>query len=454
MKRTTSIKARYAQSGACDVVVGTEWHCVQPGAFEAIGPATQLFIEGLDFINQENGLVPQSDNAKLEINSITRGDRAINRGIIEAVGSGAAITIRGLQVINEEQGVVRASRGGAIQLFENIFRLDDSYQLLDAQSSLVIDRAAIVENAGRVLSPGPGKLVLGSARIRGGEISSGDGQIQFSNFAHLSVASLLEDVTLSGTVTGGAFAINGSLSVDSGVTFKGPVNVFVGSAHAVLRGPGISRFEDRGYFNGPHTLQIAADHTAEFSSFELQGGTLLNDGIVRSEDHIYVWHRAKLEGTGTIVVPQLHAWGEISPGDGIGALTVLGDAYFNSSSSYFVELAGDDADLLRLTGSLNLQSDESLKLTGGVAGRSYVIAQYGDELFGKFDDVTPGYDVVYDNAAKLIRVMVVPEPASVVLALMGIAGAVALRRRFAPTAPTGNANHLKRDEPSISVIRV
>ena len=53
-------------------------------------------------------------------------------------------------------------------------------------------------------------------------------------------------------------------------------------------------------------------------------------------------------------------------------------------------------------------------------GESYLIAKYTGERVGTFGNVTPGYDVIYDDLAKQIRAEPIPQPASLVLAFVGM----------------------------------
>jgi hypothetical protein len=85
---------------------------------------------------------------------------------------------------------------------------------------------------------------------------------------------------------------------------------------------------------------------------------------------------------------------------------------------------------LDITGNLQLGSfsNATLALTGGLVGESYLIAKYTGERKGTFGNVTPGYNVIYDDLAKQIRVEPIPEPASIALAMMGIVAAAVYRR--------------------------
>jgi hypothetical protein len=159
-------------------------------------------------------------------------------------------------------------------------------------------------------------------------------------------------------------------------------------------------------------------------------GRLRNSGIMTAESQISVL--GSLAGTGTIVTRYVDVSGTISPGDGIGTMYLVGDLTFGPFGTFLAELDGANSDLLQIIGGLSLSHEfnlgENLVLTGGVPGNSYSIINYTSSRFGVFESVTPGYDVIYDNVAKQIRVQVIPEPASVVLAFVGVVSAVVASR--------------------------
>jgi hypothetical protein len=49
-----------------------------------------------------------------------------------------------------------------------------------------------------------------------------------------------------------------------------------------------------------------------------------------------------------------------------------------------------------------------------------VIAEFTGERYGEFENVTPGYNVIYDDLARQIRVEPIPEPAGIALAIIGM----------------------------------
>ena len=108
-------------------------------------------------------------------------------------------------------------------------------------------------------------------------------------------------------------------------------------------------------------------------------------------------------------------------------------ARFSFDSTFLAELGATNSDLLHVTGNLIVDGigRANLALTGGDIGKSYLIAQYTGFRGGTFDNVTPGYEVLYDDVAKQIRVTPIPEPASVVLVIVGLAvcGAVVARTK-------------------------
>jgi hypothetical protein len=111
-------------------------------------------------------------------------------------------------------------------------------------------------------------------------------------------------------------------------------------------------------------------------------------------------------------------------------MSVYGRVQLGVASTFLVELGTTDSDLLDVTGNLEIGGmfgGADLALSGGVVGENYMIAKYTGERVGTFGNVTPGYNVIYDDLAKQIRVEPIPEPASAALAIVGLIG-VALRR--------------------------
>jgi hypothetical protein len=301
-------------------------------------------------------------------------------------------------------------------LFEGTFRPDPAIQIVDQASFLVIYNA-VFENEGNVLSAGPGTLIVDGrgaqgALIRGGELTSGVGKLTL-------IAARLEDLKLSGTASAFSVDLKGTITVDSNFTADDVFSINLSRGDAVLRGPGVSRFLSAGAFDaGNFAFEIAADHRVQASSLGLRGKVLVNGQLDAA--HVYV--DGVLGGAGLVSSEtQIVVGGSaaISPGNGIGTLSLDGDVHFNGGG-LIAELGDGSSDLLSITGDLSLNFGEYLLLSGGLVGQSYVIAEFSGERFGEFDSVTSGYNVIYDDAARQIRVEPIPEPASVVLAIVGM----------------------------------
>ena len=123
----------------------------------------------------------------------------------------------------------------------------------------------------------------------------------------------------------------------------------------------------------------------------LQAGTLIVNGIQTGSGDTTVDLAATLGGGG-VIGGDLLADGVVAPADGIGRLTVMGDADFSESSLLDIELggllAGDQYDVLDVGGALTIDDATlSIVLSGfdPVAGNSFDILDF-DSASGMFGD--------------------------------------------------------------------
>ncbi|HVM60606.1 MAG TPA: PEP-CTERM sorting domain-containing protein [Verrucomicrobiae bacterium] len=114
-----------------------------------------------------------------------------------------------------------------------------------------------------------------------------------------------------------------------------------------------------------------------------------------------------------------------------GLLQMNGDGQLQARTATFgngavLQLALDaDSDNISVS-NLILDANCNLSLSGGAVGNVYTVLT-ANAFSGTFGEVTPGYTVNYSPS--LITVQVVPEPAAIFLAAVGLAGVLALRRR-------------------------
>lgn len=187
------------------------------------------------------------------------------------------------------------------------------------------------------------------------------------------------------------------------------------------------------------------------------GATNVMDGTLRVNSSytgagaFTVQSGATLGGTGSIATGvTVNAGGFLAPGASIESLDV---ASVTGAGSLLIEYDGDEIspiDLLNVSGNLNASNLildfnnidgflTALPVDGGGFGTgAYIFAKYGT-LTGTFASVTDlpaGYYVnyAYNDGISSNNIAIVPEPASFVLAGLGIAGLTMLRKRRTKSA--------------------
>ena len=153
--------------------------------------------------------------------------------------------------------------------------------------------------------------------------------------------------------------------------------------------------------NGTHTQAITGASTFEgdlnnYDGLPVGDYTVNPGGTLGGNGEI---------GSGADQVNVTIAGGTLAPGASVGTLTVNGNVTLDAGSTFLAEVSGTTADLLDVTGQLNLAGNETLEISllGAVTPGDYVIAEYGS-ISGVFDNVPSGYAVAYENGQIIVTV--------------------------------------------------
>lgn len=169
-------------------------------------------------------------------------------------------------------------------------------------------------------------------------------------------------------------------------------------------------------------------------------GTLLVNGTHTGGGVYTVQPLSILGGTGTIGASVIVDNGAIlAPGASIESLAVSGDLNLNGELNIEIDPAGAGAsDIVNVAGQLALGGTSTLAvsiLNVTLDDAAYVIASYGSWNAVPFSNVSmpAGYTVDYNyqnaNQIALVATVAVPEPATLVLAGLGMVGLIVLKRR-------------------------
>jgi T5SS/PEP-CTERM-associated repeat protein len=122
--------------------------------------------------------------------------------------------------------------------------------------------------------------------------------------------------------------------------------------------------------------------------------TVTDGGELVVGGELYVWDTGTLAGDGTVTVAApttLHNYGTIAPGgDAIGTLTVNGDVVFEAGSTFSVQIANSDNDLLDVDGNVTI-SDEDTSIQvlsqGTIIGTHDYEIMRASSIGGEFNDL-------------------------------------------------------------------
>jgi fibronectin-binding autotransporter adhesin len=265
----------------------------------------------------------------------------------------------------------------------------------------------IMTNANAV--PSANALTLG-----GGTLTNSTGSLKtIAGATTLSANSTLagaDSFTFSGTFTNSGGSR--TLTVNTAnATLSGPVSLSNNGTSRTLTIAGTGNTTITGVIangststtsaltkSGASTLTLTNANTYGGTTTINTGSTLLannSSGSATGTGAVTVSAGGTLGGTGTVGGAVTNN-GIIAPGAaGVGTLSVGGGVTDGASSSWSIELSGASADMLTVTGNIDLSAVDSLNVTGAGTGSSWLIGTYTGTLTGVFDTITSGYSVSY-----------------------------------------------------------
>jgi fibronectin-binding autotransporter adhesin len=287
---------------------------------------------------------------------------------------------------------------------------------------------------------GGGTLEVNSSGANGAITLSDGYTVNLFNGGTLrSSGSLAANPTQSGTNF-----LNSTLKVSSSAALSGTIST-VNSGDVFTIGNNANDFTGGAsdavvHTNGPGTIVLTQTNNY-VGNLSVDKGTLVISGSLTATGTTSVLTGATLGGGGGFA-GNLLVSGTVHPGVISGVPTTLsisGSATFNNGSTFKVTLdgAGGTSGSLAIGGSLSLIGTDQLtfNVLSAPTGQTFTIASYAPLTLtpgGVFvtDNTLPaGYTVIYNDAAGLVQLAPVPEPATWAM-LAGSAWMLVAFRRF------------------------
>jgi T5SS/PEP-CTERM-associated repeat protein len=384
------------------------------------------FGGGTGTLTVQNGGLAQTTT---DTYGITLGNSNSN-GTANVIGAGSLLSSAGrlnVGAFSGSTGTLSVSAGGDVQTTSTTL----------ANTELVIGNGTVTVNgAGSTISAGG--IILGAGNI--GETSSlsiQNGATVTSNQVAPGIGgglSIGADVDATVTVTGAGSTLN-----------VGPVTSGFLAGNEISVG---------GYAKGSLVIDQSGAVNATGANINVSGGALhtstsspglltVKNGGTLTADTVTVWANGTLNGNGTITADVVMNGGTIAPGTSPGTMTIFGDlTLLDGILALEIDPLGL-SDFLVVNGDLSIGADFLFDLTflnSPTLGDTFNILSFFD-VSGSIA-LDPTFDlsqnlIIHGADANLINVVIedrqpptgVPEPATIALFGVGVAGFLALRRR-------------------------